>query len=89
MPAGVIVLPRRWVVERTFAWLSINRLLHKDVSFLPEVSEACVYAAMNPRMSRRLLLMKKGRRRTPQDEPIPWTASEMATHGSESSGPSV
>jgi len=36
---GFVVLPRRWVVERTFAWLSFNRRLSKDYEHLPETSE--------------------------------------------------
>jgi len=48
------LLPRRWVVERTFAWLSCSRRLSKDHEELPEVSEAFIYAAMVRLMVRRL-----------------------------------
>jgi Transposase DDE domain len=37
------VLPRRWVVERTFAWLSRNRRLSKDYEALPCTEEAWIY----------------------------------------------
>jgi putative transposase len=40
------VLPRRWVVERTFAWLDKCRRLAKDYEFLPSSSEVMVYPAM-------------------------------------------
>ncbi|MBD2743549.1 transposase [Coleofasciculus sp. FACHB-1120] len=40
------VLPRRWVVERTFGWLGRYRRLSKDYELLPEVSEAMIYGAM-------------------------------------------
>jgi len=39
------VLPRRWVVERTFAWLGKNRRLSKDYEALPETTELLVYLA--------------------------------------------
>lgn len=48
------VLPRRWVVERTFAWLSQNRRLSKDYERLCETGEALIYAAMSRLMVRRL-----------------------------------
>ncbi len=48
------VLPRRWVVERTFAWLGRYRRLSKDYEELPETTEAWVYAAMTGLMLRRL-----------------------------------
>lgn len=51
---GFQVLPRRWVVERTLAWLSHNRRLSKDYEALTETSEAFVYAAMIPLMLKRL-----------------------------------
>ncbi len=41
-----VVLPRRWVVERTFGWLGRWRRLSKDYEHLPEVSEAMVTLAM-------------------------------------------
>src|SRR5215217_8525367 len=47
-------LPRRWVVERTFSWLSQNRRLSKDYERLAETSEALVYVAMTRLMARRL-----------------------------------
>ena len=49
-----VVLPRRWVVERTFAWLGRYRRLSKDYGQLPETSEAMIYAAMVHIMLRRL-----------------------------------
>ena len=48
------VLPRRWVVERTFAWLGRQRRLSKDYEALPETSESWVYTAMTGLMLRRL-----------------------------------
>jgi putative transposase len=50
-----IVLPRRWVVERTFAWLGQNRRLSKDYARLCETSETLVDAAMSRLMVRRLV----------------------------------
>jgi putative transposase len=47
-------LPRRWVVERTFSWLSQNRRMSKDYERLVETSEAFVYVAMSRLMVRRL-----------------------------------
>ena len=48
------VLPRRWVVERTFAWLGKCRRLSKDYEALPETTEVLVYLAMIRLMLRRL-----------------------------------
>lgn len=54
VPSGFQVLPRRWVVERTFAWLGRYRRLSKDYEYLPETSEAFIYLAMSRLMLRRL-----------------------------------
>jgi putative transposase len=54
MGRGIEVLPRRWVVERTFAWLGRCRRLSKDYEFLPQSSEAMVYLTMIRLMLRRL-----------------------------------
>jgi putative transposase len=51
---GFQVLPHRWIVERTFAWLGRYRRLSKDYEGLPETSEAMIYAAMTHLMVRRL-----------------------------------
>ena len=51
---GFVVLPRRWVVERTFAWLGFHRRLSKDYEALPETSEAMIYVAMIRLMLTRL-----------------------------------
>jgi putative transposase len=51
---GFKVLPRRWVVERTFAWFGRYRRLSKDYEYLPESSEAFVYLASIHLMTRRL-----------------------------------
>ena len=48
------VLPRRWVVERTFAWLGRHRRLSKDYEALSETTEAWIYTAMTGLMLRRL-----------------------------------
>jgi transposase len=51
---GFVVLPKRWVVERTFAWLSRWRRHSKDYERNPETSEAMIYITMIHLMSRRL-----------------------------------
>jgi putative transposase len=47
-------LPRRWVVERTFAWIGRYRGMSKDYEYLTETSEAFIYVAMVRLMLRRL-----------------------------------
>lgn len=51
---GFAVLPRRWVVERTFSWFSLNRRLSKDYERQPKSSETFIYIAMTRLMVRRL-----------------------------------
>jgi putative transposase len=53
-PRGFRVLPRRWVVERTFAWICHNRRMAKDYERLCATGEAFVYAAMTRLKVRRL-----------------------------------
>ena len=50
---GFVVLPKRWIVERTFAWLGRYRRLSKDYEAQPESSAAMIYVAMIQIMLRR------------------------------------
>lgn len=56
IPTGFQVLPRRWVVERTFAWLGRHRRLSKDDEVLPATEEAWISLAMT-----RLMLVRFAR----------------------------
>jgi putative transposase len=60
---GFVLLPRRWVVERTLGWLGRWRRLSRDDEELPEVSEAMVNLAMIRLMVHRLA--HPGRKRLP------------------------
>lgn len=51
---GFVVVPRRWVVERTFAWFNRYKRLAKDYELRPEHSESMIYIAMIQLMLRRL-----------------------------------
>ena len=51
---GFVVLHRRWVVERTFAWLGNYRHLSKDYEYSLYSADASIYAAMTHLMLRRL-----------------------------------
>ena len=51
---GFKVIPKRWIVERTLAWLTFQRRLVKDYELLPETSENLIYLAMIRIMLRRL-----------------------------------
>lgn len=51
---GFVLLRRRWVVERTFAWIGRCRRLSKEYEELPETSETMIYIAMTALMVRRL-----------------------------------
>ena len=53
-PRGFQVLPKRWVVERTFSWIDQNRRMSEDYERLPETNEAFIYVAMSRLMARRL-----------------------------------
>jgi putative transposase len=51
---GFTVLPRRWVIERTIAWILRYRRMSRDYEFLAQTTEALVYVAMIRLMVRRL-----------------------------------
>jgi putative transposase len=51
---GFELLPHRWIVERTLGWLNRSRRLSKNFERLPTSSEAMVYVAMLPLMTKRL-----------------------------------
>lgn len=51
---GFVLLPRRWVVERTFAWLNRNRRLAKDFEATVESAVTWLHIASVKLMSRRL-----------------------------------
>jgi transposase len=51
---GFVLLPKRWIVERTFAWLLKWRRLRSDYEFEPKSSEAMILWAMIARMTKRL-----------------------------------
>jgi putative transposase len=52
---GFQVLPKRWIVERTFAWWNQYRRLSKDYELLPEMSESMIYTVMIRLMLKRLV----------------------------------
>jgi transposase len=54
IPPGFHVLPRRWVVERTFAWMGRYRRMSKDYEYLTRSSESMVQLTMIRLMVRRL-----------------------------------
>ena len=51
---GVVLLPRRWVVERSLGWLSFSLRLSKDYEKLTRNSESALYIAVLPMMLKRL-----------------------------------
>ncbi|WP_246023552.1 IS5 family transposase [Nocardia yunnanensis] len=57
--SGFVVIPRRWVVERTLAWICLRRRCVRDYERLPEHHEAMVTWAMILLMSRRLARQRK------------------------------
>ncbi|MEM1040989.1 MAG: transposase, partial [Bacteroidota bacterium] len=51
---GFVVLKKRWIVERTFAWFGGYRRLSKDYEYIPAVSEAMVHLSAIRLMLRRV-----------------------------------
>lgn len=62
---GFQVLPRRWVVERTFAWLNLYRRLYKDVEYHLHSADTVIYLAMSHLMVRRLARLQAATPPTP------------------------
>jgi len=61
---GFSVVPRRWVVERTFSWISRNRRMSKDYERKVQISETLIQVAMI-----RLLIAQMGRKNEPVPDP--------------------
>ncbi len=55
---GFAVVPRRWVVERSFAWIGRYRRLSKEYEALTETSEAMIWAAFGATLLRRSARLK-------------------------------
>lgn len=55
---GFVILPKRWIVERTFAWLSLSRRFSRDYERLPETTETLIHIRMSYLMVRRLAKRK-------------------------------
>jgi putative transposase len=53
-PRGFVVLPKRWIVERTFAWLNRSRRLSKDYEERTDTHEALIHIAMIQLMLKRV-----------------------------------
>ena len=53
-PKEFVVLPKRWVVERTFAWLGKHRRHSKDYERYPHNSEMWILISMTRNMLQRL-----------------------------------
>ncbi len=53
-PTGFKVQPKRWVVERTFAWIGRNRRLSKEYDYHTESTESHIYIAMSRLILRRM-----------------------------------
>ena len=62
---GFVVLPRRWVVERTFGWLNRHRRLVRDYERLPEHHEAMLLWATTMIMTRQLVRQRARRTALP------------------------
>jgi transposase len=64
--SGFVVLPRRWVVKRSFGWLNRHRRLVRDYERLPEHHEAMVLWATTMIMTRQLVRQRTGQSPAPR-----------------------
>jgi putative transposase len=71
---GFVVLPKRWIVERTFGWLNKWRRLSKDYEVLPQTSEALIQVAMITLMVQRLARPRRAVHQAAQARPRPLSA---------------
>ena len=79
---GFVVLPRRWVVERSFGWLNRHRRLVRDYERLPEHHEAMVLWATTMIMTRQLVRQRTGQPPEPRwgtERTKPQSAAERST----------
>lgn len=74
---GFQVLPRRWIVERTFGWLSRYRRLAKDYECLPQSSETMVLIALIRLMLARLATALSQPTHADQQPPSGYAASPL------------
>jgi putative transposase len=72
---GFVVLPKRWIVERTFGWLNKWRRLSKDYEVLPQTSEALIQVAMITLMVRRLACPRRAAHQAVRTLPLPLRAA--------------
>lgn len=65
---GFEVLPRRWIVERTFGWLGRYRRMSKDYEFYPQTGENMIYLAMTNLMLHRLAPEERNHNYLPRNQ---------------------
>jgi putative transposase len=51
------IMPKRWIIERTFAWLSFDRIHNRDCHHNPKSSEAAIYASSVKFLLNRLAML--------------------------------
>jgi len=67
---GFAVLPRRWIVERTFGWLGRYRRLSKDYEFFTQTGENLIYMAMINLMLHRLAPEERNHNYLPRNQAV-------------------